>query len=196
MSNRPTQYAEYPQHHAHDHGRPQARRVGPVKAPPPKANQSDYTIAHGGKQVRIGPVVFWIVVGTVTVLGAWSAATATYFAFRDDVLTKLIARQADMQYAYEDRIAELRAKIDRTTSRQMLDQEQFDQKLDQVMRRQTTLESRATALGAMPDLSVTGSIGKPPARGAAIEPTTIDPQAVADQRHGDLRGAAGSRSAA
>jgi len=176
MSNRPTQYAEYPQHHAHDHGRPQARRVGPVKAPPPKANQSDYTIAHRGKQVRIGPVVFWIVVGTVTVLGAWSAATATYFAFRDDVLTKLIARQADMQYAYEDRIAELRAKIDRTTSRQMLDQEQFDQKLDQIMRRQTTLESRATALGAMPDLSVTGSIGKPPARGAAIEPTTLIPK--------------------
>lgn len=176
MSNRPTQYAEYPQHHAHDHGRPQARRVGPVKAPASKPNQSDYTIAHRGKQVRIGPVVFWIVVGTVTVLGAWSAATATYFAFRDDVLTKLIARQADMQYAYEDRIAELRAKIDRTTSRQMLDQEQFDQKLDQVMRRQTTLELRATALGAMPDLSVTGSIGKPPPRGAAIEPTTSIPK--------------------
>jgi hypothetical protein len=56
-----------------------------------------------GKQVRFGPVVFWIVVGTVVVLGMWSAATATYFAFRDDVLTRLIARQAEMQYAYEDR---------------------------------------------------------------------------------------------
>jgi murein DD-endopeptidase MepM/ murein hydrolase activator NlpD len=111
-------------------------------------------------------VAFWIVVGTVTVLGMWSAATATYFAFRDDVLTRLIARQADMQYAYEDRIAELRAKVDRTTSRQLLDQEQFDQKLDQIMRRQTTLESRATALGAMPDTSITGSI-RSPARGAA-----------------------------
>jgi murein DD-endopeptidase MepM/ murein hydrolase activator NlpD len=94
-------------------------------------------------------------------LGAWSATTAIYFAFRDDVLTRLIARQADMQYAYEDRIAELRAKVDRTTSRQLLDQEQFDQKLDQIMRRQTTLESRATALSAIPDASVTGSI-KPP----------------------------------
>jgi murein DD-endopeptidase MepM/ murein hydrolase activator NlpD len=176
MSNRPSQYAEYPQHHAHDHGRPQARRVAPAKPPTSHAKQSDYTIAHRGKQVRIGPVVFWIVVGTVTVLGAWSAATATYFAFRDDVLTKLIARQAEMQYAYEDRISELRAKIDRTTSRQMLDQEQFDQKLDQVMRRQTTLESRATALGAMPDLSVTGSIPKPPARGAAIDTNTSIPK--------------------
>ncbi len=111
-------------------------------------------------------MVFWIVIGTVTVLGMWSAATATYFAFRDDVLTRLIARQAEMQYAYEDRIAELRAKVDRTTSRQLLDQEQFDKKLDQIMRRETTLESRATALGAMPDTGVTGSI-KPPSRGTA-----------------------------
>jgi murein DD-endopeptidase MepM/ murein hydrolase activator NlpD len=173
MSNRPVQYAEYPQHHAHDHGRPQARRVAPAKPPAAiAARQSDYTIAHRGKQVRIGPVVFWIVVGTVTVLGAWSAATATYFAFRDDVLTKLIARQADMQYAYEDRIAELRAKIDRSTSRQMLDQEQFDKKLEQVMRRQNQLESRASALGSVPDLSVTGSIPpKPFGRGASLTPS-------------------------
>jgi murein DD-endopeptidase MepM/ murein hydrolase activator NlpD len=127
--------------------------------------QQGYTLVHAGRQVRFGPVVFWIVVGTVTVLGMWSAATATYFAFRDDVLTRLIARQAEMQYAYEDRIAELRAKVDRTTSRQLLDQEQFDQKLEQIMRRQTTLETRATALGTIPDTSVTGSI-RPPARAA------------------------------
>jgi murein DD-endopeptidase MepM/ murein hydrolase activator NlpD len=133
-----------------------------AQAPPHQQSaQNGYTIVHAGKQVRFGPVVFWIVVGTVAVLGAWSATTAIYFAFRDDVLTRLIARQADMQYAYEDRIAELRAKVDRTTSRQLLDQEQFDQKLDQIMRRQTTLESRATALSAIPDASVTGSI-KPP----------------------------------
>jgi hypothetical protein len=167
MSYRSGQYSEYPQHHSHDHGRASPRRPAANHAPAStKQAQSGYTIAHAGKQVRFGPVAFWIVVGTVTMLGMWSAATATYFAFRDDVLTRLIARQAEMQYAYEDRIAELRAKVDRTTSRQLLDQEQFDQKLDQVMRRQTTLESRATALGAIPDASVTGSI-RPPARGAA-----------------------------
>ena len=101
-----------------------------------------------------------------------------------------------MQYAYEDRIAELRAKVDRTTSRQLLDQEQFDQKLDQIMRRQTTLESRATALGTIPDAAATGSI-RPPARGAAAEtPAFRHAEALPDQRHRDLRGAAGSRSAA
>jgi murein DD-endopeptidase MepM/ murein hydrolase activator NlpD len=130
---------------------------------PQRAQRSGYTLVHAGKQVRFAPVVFWIVIGTVILLGMWSAATATYFAFRDDVLTRLIARQAEMQYAYEDRIAELRAKVDRTTSRQLLDQEQFDQKLEQIMRRQSTLESRATALGSIPD--VTGSI-RPPSRAA------------------------------
>ena len=180
MSNRPIQYAEYPKHHAHDHGRPMVRRAGPVKGSSPiVAAQNDYTIAHAGKQIRIGPVLFWIVIGTVTVMGAWSAATATYFGFRDDVLTKLIARQAEMQYAYEDRISELRAKVDRTTSRQMLDQEQFDQKLDQVMRRQSQLESRATALSAMPDTSITGSIGKPAARETAA-PGSLKPSPISD----------------
>src|SRR6202050_3732154 len=166
MSYRSGQYSEYPQHHPHDHGRSSPRRsaAGHTGAVAMPRSEAGYTLVHAGKQVRVGPVVFWIVVGTVTMLGMWSAATATYFAFRDDVLTRLLARQAEMQYAYEDRIAELRTKVDRTTSRQLLDQEQFDQKLDQIMRRQTTLESRATALGAMPD--VTGSI-RATSRGAA-----------------------------
>jgi murein DD-endopeptidase MepM/ murein hydrolase activator NlpD len=161
MSHRSVPYSESLQHH--DHGRAAHRSPASThpKKPPPRAPRGYYAIVHAGKQVRFGPVVFWIVIGTVVLLGIWSAATATYFAFRDDVLTRLIARQAEMQYAYEDRIAELRAKVDRTTSRQLLDQEQFDQKLEQVMRRQNQLESRSNALGSLPDLGITGSIGKP-----------------------------------
>src|SRR5438477_1584853 len=172
MSYRSGHHAEYQQqhHHPQDHGR---TRRPVAQAATAAAAHDGYAIVHHGKQVRFGPVVFWIVVGTVVVLGMWSAATATYFAFRDDVLTRLIARQAEMQYAYEDRIAELRAKVDRTTSRQLLDQEQFDQKLDQVMKRQTALESRATPLGSMPD--VTGSIPRSsPQRGDASQTTASD----------------------
>ena len=88
-------YSEYPQHHPHNHGRPIPRRAaaGPASAPgAPAQAQNGYTLLHAGKQVRFGPVVFWIAVGAVTLMGLWSAATATYFAFRDDVLTRLIAR--------------------------------------------------------------------------------------------------------
>ena len=130
--------------------------------------RADYTFRHAGRQVRVGPITFWIVVGTLTIMASWSLATGTYFAFRDDVLTGLIARQAEMQIAYEDRVAELRAQVDRITGRQLLDQEQFEQKLDQVMRRQHMLESRASSMTSMPDPTPTGSI-RNPGRGALLQ---------------------------
>jgi murein DD-endopeptidase MepM/ murein hydrolase activator NlpD len=116
----------------------------------------DYTLVHGGRQVRIGPVAFWIVVGTLVIMAIWSVATGTYFAFHEDVLTRLISRQAQMQFTYEDRVAELRAQVDRITSRQLLDQEQFDNKLSGLLQRQSVLEQRTSALSG--DLNATGSI--------------------------------------
>jgi len=166
MSNRSSHYPEHSHpHQPHRHGHAPTRRpAAPATAVRQRARPSSaYVIAHAGKQIRIGPVIVWIVIGTVTALGAWSAATATYFTFRDDVLTRLLARQAEMQYSYEDRIAELRARIDRTTSRQLLDQEQFEQKLDQIIQRQAALDQRTAALGSLPDNSATGSV-KPAAR--------------------------------
>lgn len=140
--------------------------------------QADYTLVHGGRQVRIGPVAFWIVVGTLVVMGVWSIATGTYFAFSNDVLTRLIGRQAEMQFAYEDRIAELRAQVDRITSRQLLDQEQFEQKLNALLQRQSALEQRSSTLSG--DVPTTGSIRPArivppdkPARASPINDTVI-----------------------
>jgi murein DD-endopeptidase MepM/ murein hydrolase activator NlpD len=152
-------------------GHSASRPAGMLRSP----RFAGYTIAHAGRQIRLGPVAFWIFVGTVVIMAGWSVATATYFAFRDDVLKGLIARQTEQQSAYEDRIAELRARIDRTTSRQLLDQEQFEQKLDDLLRRQSGLESRATALGALTDPLATGSIKSPGNSGAAGASTS--PQA-------------------
>src|SRR5262245_54687415 len=97
-----------------------------------------YVLTHAGHQVRIGPVAFWIVVGTLVIMAVWSIATGTYFAFRDNVLTRLIGRQTEMQFAYEDRIAELRAQVDRIMSRQLLYQEQFEKKLNTLLQQQAT----------------------------------------------------------
>src|SRR5437763_16937500 len=83
MSYRSGQYSEYPQHHPHDHGRSSVRRPSASHASPTPSARTGYTLVHAGKQVRFGPVVFWIVVGTVVVLGMWSPATATSFAFVD-----------------------------------------------------------------------------------------------------------------
>jgi murein DD-endopeptidase MepM/ murein hydrolase activator NlpD len=152
-----------------------ARQAEPRQAaakPPAAAKTSGYTFAHAGRQIRLGPVAFWIAVGTVVILAGWSATTATYFAFSDDVLKGLIARQAEQQYAYEDRIAELRAQIDRTTSRQLLDQEQFEQKLNDLLRRQAALESRAAALSGISDPVTTGSLRSSSAGGNEPKPVS------------------------
>jgi murein DD-endopeptidase MepM/ murein hydrolase activator NlpD len=143
---------------------------------------ADYTLAHAGRQVRIGPVAFWVVVGTLVIMAAWSITTATYFAFRDDVLTRLVSREAEMQFGYEDRIAELRAQIDRLSSRQLLDQEGYEQKLDQVARRQATLESHAAALNALSDPAATGSIKSPARSGAGAPPRSapVKPSPLSD----------------
>ena len=174
MSNR-SQHHSHPDHahagRAHPH-RPAER--------PPAARRTDWTLGHGGRQVRVGPVAFWIIVGSLVIMAGWSAVTATYFAFRDDVLTRLIARQTQMQFAYEDRIADLRGQVDRVASRQLLDQEQFESRLEQIAKRQMTLESRASALSTMPDPTPTGSI-KPsvrtPAAPATMAPQTTTPKA-------------------
>ena len=140
-------------------------------------------------------MAFWTVVGTLVIMAGWSIVTATYFAFQDDVLARMIARQAEMQFAYEDRIAEMRAQVDRVTSRQLLDQEQLEQKLDQIVRRQSMLEQRATAMGTVSDPSSTGSLRPPRAAGQPAagvpKPSPISAPALSAPAARDVRADAG-----
>src|SRR6266487_6677355 len=157
------------QHHHRNHSRRPQDAVAPRWA--------GLSLVHAGRQLRIGPIAFWVVVGTLVIMAVWTITTATYFAFREDVLTRLVARQAEMQFAYEDRIAELRAQIDRFSSRQLLDQEQYEKKLDQILRRQTALEARASALNGIGD--VTGAVKQ--RGGWTGEPRAIVPKPVRDK---------------
>ena len=167
-------------HRAHQqHARPQQRPPVQTQSPRRKHAGGDYTLAHGRRQVRLGPFAFWIVVGGLVAMTGWSVLTGTYFAFHDDVLKRLIARQAEMQFAYEDRIAELRAQVDRIASRQLLDQEQFEQKLEQAIRKQAVLKQRAATILSLPDMMPTGSIPKSTKGGdnqrrSSLRPSPID----------------------
>src|SRR3984957_20680473 len=170
----PRHRAEHSDHHhraehsGERHGAETAKRkpakpTAPNKAAAPAKPQQRgaFSFGHGVRQVRLGPVAFWTGVGTLVIMAGWSLVTATYFAFQDDVLARMIARQAEMQFAYEDRIAGMRAQVDRVTSRQLLDQEQLEQKLDQIVRRQSLLEQRATTMGTVADPTATGSLRPP-----------------------------------
>jgi len=156
--------------HYHSHHSTHAGPDRPADAPVRRWS-AGYTLAHAGRQLRLGPIAFWVVVGTLVVMAVWSITTATYFAFREDVLTRLIARQAEMQFGYEDRIAELRGRIDRISGRQLIDQEQYEQKLEQILRRQSALEARAGAMNGVNE--ATGSI-KQPGRALPLKPSLLN----------------------
>ena len=91
----------------------------------------------------------WLAVA-VAVLGGlffvtYFAATG-YLVFRDDLLAASFARQARQRVAYEDRIAALRADIDRLSGRQLLNQEEFEERLEDVATRQAMLDERQKSL--------------------------------------------------
>lgn len=159
-------------HAAHASPRAHTQTAASVSRALHRPHGGDYTLVHAGRQVRLGPVAFWIVVGTLVIMGVWTVGTGTYFAFRESVLARLMGHQAQMQYAYEDRIAELRAQVDRITSRQMLDQEQFQRKLDGLLKRQAVLENRTSALSAdgITIGTVHGLRGAEPTRQSKVSP--------------------------
>jgi murein DD-endopeptidase MepM/ murein hydrolase activator NlpD len=171
----PHHRAEHPdprhraEHVAERHIVETAKRKPAKPATPPKSQErAAFTLGHAGRQVRIGPVAFWTVVGSLVIMAGWSVMTATYFAFQDDVLARMISHEAEMQSAYEDRIAEMRAQVDRVTSRHMLEQERLEQKVEQIVHRQSLLEQRATSLGSVSDPAATGAVRNP--RGQSATP--------------------------
>jgi len=72
----------------------------------------------------------------LVVTALWLVATGIYFAFRDDVITRLISGQMELQNTYEDRIGELRAQVERIMGQQFLDQEQVKQRVNALLQRQ------------------------------------------------------------
>jgi murein DD-endopeptidase MepM/ murein hydrolase activator NlpD len=104
------------------------------------------------RTIRELPVRPWLVI-TTAVLGlvffvSYFAATG-YLVFRDDLLAASFARQARQKVAYEDRIASLRTEIDRLSSRQFLNQEEFEERLADVASRQEALDERQESLAEL-----------------------------------------------
>ncbi|MGC4023962.1 MAG: M23 family metallopeptidase [Mesorhizobium sp.] len=110
-----------------------------------KRKEPHTVIIARGDKVRHFTIKPWLattLTGTITALAVGYLAATTYLVFRDDILSASSAHQARMQQAYEDRIAALRAQVDRITSRQMLDQQLVESKVSELLSRQNALNSR------------------------------------------------------
>ncbi|HEX4767809.1 MAG TPA: peptidoglycan DD-metalloendopeptidase family protein [Lichenihabitans sp.] len=107
--------------------------------------------------------------------------------FHDDLVASLMARQSQMQYAYEDRIDALRSELQQQATRQTRDQASVETKLHDLMSRAFELEGRNAVLASLAPRSLALQAPRrvasdPPAPGAGVPL----PKAVLGQRPATL----------
>src|SRR5260370_22123095 len=102
------------------------------------------------------PAALWALVALAPLSLAWGAAAAVYLAAHDDLVGAILARQAEIQAAYEDQLAEARAQLDEVASRQLLDQNSFEGKMHELLSRQARLEQRGSIVAALAPEAATG----------------------------------------
>ena len=109
-------------------------------------------ILASGDNIRhwtIRPWVFGVAACFVAVFAIGYLMATTYLVLRDDLIGATMARQARVQHAYEDRIANLRSQVDRITSRQLLDQQLMEGRMAELFEQQALLNTRHGRLDSL-----------------------------------------------
>ncbi len=130
---------------------------------------------------HLAALIVFVLIPIIAII--YLAATC-YFIFHDDVLAGLMQRQADMQYAYEDRIAALRRDVENANQRADTETSDFTARLHALAQRQDQVESRTALIAAFADRE--RQIGLPPVAGdaapanAEIAPAAAAPPSAAE----------------
>lgn len=119
----------------------------------PRAEARRIVVVKGddARSYTVRPWLAGIAVVGVTVLSVAYLGATAYLVFRDDLINASFSRNADLQQAYEDRIAGLRSEIDKIASRQILDQVAYDEKVERLLAAQRSLDDRQKAVSDLID---------------------------------------------
>jgi murein DD-endopeptidase MepM/ murein hydrolase activator NlpD len=119
------------------------------------------TLTRHGRQRRIvlRPWLAGALVAVFTLLSAGYIGATAYLVYRDDLLGGTLARQVRTQYEYENRIAALRAELDRMTSRHVVQTQGVEEQLSLLLDRQATIESRHESLDELVSKARDAGIG-------------------------------------
>lgn len=149
-----------------------------------KRREPHTVIIASGDRIRHFTVRPWLVATLGSALSAMAIGyllATSYLVLRDDLIGASIARQARVQQAYEDRIAALRAQVDRITSRQLLDQQLMETKVSELLQRQSQLSRRHGRLGPILERAESELPAAQPAAAApAGDPAKPDRRAQAE----------------
>jgi murein DD-endopeptidase MepM/ murein hydrolase activator NlpD len=111
------------------------------------------SIGRGERQRVIGvsAVAYYLALALVPLLLLYCLGATLYFVCHDDVVSALVRRHSEMQFAYEDRLMGMRAEMDRVVSRQLLDQDSLEGQVHRLVSRQAQLENRAALIAQIAD---------------------------------------------
>jgi murein DD-endopeptidase MepM/ murein hydrolase activator NlpD len=132
-----------------------------------------------GESIRHMTIRPWMSIAAACVLAFFSFGyllSTSYLVLRDDLIGVSMARQSRMKQDYEDRIAALRAQVDRITSRQLLDQQVVEQKVERLLQQQIALSSRHGKLDTL--LERAENSGVVPVEPSAYAPPKPDEHAA------------------
>lgn len=127
--------------------------------------------------MTIRPWMAGLAFGILAVFSVGYLAATTYLFVRDDLIGGAISRQARLQHEYEDRISALREQLDRVTSRQLMDQQFLEQKVQKLLKQQQALLSRHGKLGPIYDRAEESGL----LPNAQTRPKPTTKQAAADE---------------
>lgn len=160
-----------------------------TKSPPAKSRYF-LTLARGDdiKCMAVRPWALYLAGGVLPMVALLTIGSAAYSIFHDRMLQALMTRQAEMQSAYEDRLAAMRAHVDRVASRQLLDQDSIENRVHELVARQAQLETRAVVVASLAEsagleTSMTASVPLPP-MGRPVASATKNRQVVDRQAVG------------
>lgn len=151
-----------------------------------RSTQHILILASGDKvrHMNVRPWMAGVAIGFAGLFTIGYLAATSYLVLRDDLIGATMARQARIQHDYEDRISALRSQLDRVTSRQLLDQQVVEQKVEKLLERQMALSLRQGKIGDLLERGEhpAGSVPVPAAR-----PDTTGKQAAAAPQKESLK---------
>jgi len=151
-----------------------------------KKREPHVLILARGENVRHMTIRPWMAALAGCTIGLFSLGylgATGYLILRDDLIGATMARQTRMQNDYEDRIAALRAQVDRVTSRQLLDQQVVEKKVEKLLEQQAALTSRHGRMSELLERAENSGI----AATAPAAPSSLS-NAMVPEKRADLSG--------
>lgn len=136
----------------------------------------EFSLGAHSRRVELSAPILVVAGAAAVAAGLLAPCAAAYLAFRDDMLAELVDRQTQMRYAYEDRLAAMRLRLDQATSRQFLAQGDVESKVQTLVARQAKLETRAALVARLVDGVASKEGGVPvaaPRRASVVAPAGL-----------------------